>query len=61
MEFKQAETEQNFIFHKDAMALKQKGIDTKFNSIEFQISQHQDNMRMRLLDMEQKLKDGNKN
>ncbi len=30
-------------------------------SIEFQISQHQDNMRMRFLEMEQKLKDGNKN
>ncbi len=46
MELKQAEMEQNFTFHKDAMALKQKDIDTKFKFIEFQISQHQDDMRM---------------
>ena len=53
--------EQNFTFHKDAMAMKQKEIDTKFKSIEFQISQHQDDMRMRFMEMEQKLKDSNKN
>ncbi len=52
--------EQNFTFQKDTMALKQK-IDTKFKSIEFQISQHQDDLRMRFLETEQKLKDGNKN
>jgi hypothetical protein len=43
------------------MAMKQKEIDTKFKSIEFQISQHQDDMRMRFMEMEQKLKDSNKN
>ncbi len=61
MELKRAEMEQKCTFQKDAMVLKQKEIDTKVKSIEFQISQHQDDMRKRFLEMEQKLEDGNKN
>ena len=40
-------------FHKEEMEVKRKGIDAQHQSLQFQLTQHQDEMKMRFMEFEQ--------
>jgi hypothetical protein len=53
MEFKHEQQQQSMMFHKEEMELKKKEIDAQHQSLQFQLTQHQDDMRMRFMEFKQ--------
>ncbi len=60
MQLKREQYQQNLAFHNDAMDIKKREIDAQHQAIQMQMSQHQDNMRMKFLEFEQRMKGDNK-
>ncbi len=56
MEFKREEQQQTMMFHKEEMELKKKEIDAQHQSLQFQLTQHQDDMRLRFMEFEQRFR-----
>ena len=56
MEFKRDQHQQNLAFHHDSMELKKKEIDTQHQALQLQVTKHQDEMRMKFMEMEQRMK-----
>ncbi len=56
MEFKRDQHQQNLAFHHDSMELKKKEIDTQHQALQLQVTKHQDEMRMKFMEMEQCMK-----
>jgi hypothetical protein len=48
--------DQQMQIHRDTMAIQKQQIDAQVQSIQFQITRHNDDMKMRFLELEQKLK-----
>jgi hypothetical protein len=59
MEFKRDQQQQSLMFHKEEMELKRKEIDAQHQALQFQLTQHQDDMRMRFMDFEQRFRNNN--
>ena len=47
------------MFYKEEMELKRKEIDAQHQAHQFQLAQHQDDMRMRFMDFEQRFRNNN--
>jgi hypothetical protein len=56
LELKRAEQEQAMVLHREAMELKKREIDVQQQSLQLQLTQHQEEMRLRFLEFEQRLK-----
>ncbi len=52
--------EQHMQIHRDTMAMQKQQIDAQVQSIQLQITQHNDDMKIRFLELEQKLKNKSK-
>jgi hypothetical protein len=48
--------DQQMQIHRDTMAIQRQQIDAQVQSIQFQITQHNDEMKIRFLELKQKLK-----
>ena len=59
MEFKWEQQHQLITFHKEEMEPKRKEIDAQHQSLQFQLTQHQDEMKMRFMEFEQWFKKDN--
>ncbi len=55
------QTDQQMHIHRDTMAIQKQQIDAQEQSIQFQITQQNDDMKMRFLELKQKLKSKKKN
>jgi len=56
LELKRAEQEQAIVLHREAMELKKREIDVQHKSLQLPLTQHQEEMRLRFLEFEQRLK-----
>jgi hypothetical protein len=59
MEFKREQQQQSIMFHKEEMELKRREIDAQHQSLQFQLTQHQDDMRLRFMEFEQRFQKDN--
>jgi hypothetical protein len=50
------EMEQRMQIHRDMMTIQKQEIEAKVQSIQFKIAQHNDDMKMRFFELEQKMK-----
>lgn len=50
------EMEQRMQIHRDMMTIQKQEIEAKVQSIQFQIAQHNGDMKLRFLELEQKMK-----
>jgi len=50
------EMDQHMQIHRDVMDIQKREIDTKMQAINLQMSQHADEMKMRFLELEHKMK-----
>jgi hypothetical protein len=55
MEFKHDRQQQSMVFQKKEIELKRKEIDAKYQALQFQLTQHQDDMRLRFIKFEQRI------